>query len=185
MSIRATLSILEGGGDGDARREAFDRPREHGLRLLPLELDRELARLELVDQLDAADSASLLALTRSFAGPKAGEPAEVFVARAAAEGSRSSRRPRRSASEPASRPSTAWSSASVGMRRNSERPIAAPGPSPPRRKMSYAWRRLPPSSRAVVPWKPMSPTQCWAQACGQPSRWSLAPRARRQNGWSR
>ena len=26
------------------------------------------------------------------------------------------------------------------------------------------------SSRTVVPWKPMSPTQCWAQACGQPSR---------------
>ena len=28
----------------------------------------------------------------------------------------------------------------------------------------------PRASRAVVPWKPRSPTQCWAQACGQPSR---------------
>ena len=35
-----------------------------------------------------------------------------------------------------------------------------------------AWWRLPSSSRTVVPWKPRSPTQCWAQACGQPSRCS-------------
>ncbi len=35
-----------------------------------------------------------------------------------------------------------------------------------------------PRSRTVVPWKPMSPTQWWAQACGQPSRLQAsAPRA--------
>ena len=29
-----------------------------------------------------------------------------------------------------------------------------------------------PRRATVVPWKPRSPTQCWAQACGQPSRCS-------------
>src|SRR5438128_729048 len=45
--------VLEGGRDGDARREALQCPLEHGLGLLALERDRELARLELVEELDA------------------------------------------------------------------------------------------------------------------------------------
>ena len=53
-----------------------------------------------------------------------------------------------------------------------------PRRSPRRGRARRAGRRRTPggacprSSRAVDPWKPMSPTQCCAQACGQPSRWS-------------
>ena len=36
--------------------------------------------------------------------------------------------------------------------------------------MSYAEMRLPSASLPVVAWKPRSPTQCCAHACGQPSR---------------
>ena len=36
--------------------------------------------------------------------------------------------------------------------------------------MSYAPMRLPSASLPVVAWKPRSPTQCCAHACGQPSR---------------
>src|SRR5262245_3009075 len=49
---------LERGRDGDARREALDRPLEDDVGLLALELDGELAGLQLVDQLDRHYAAS-------------------------------------------------------------------------------------------------------------------------------
>ena len=43
---------LEGGRDGDPRRELPDGPLEHDLRLLSFELDGQLARFQVVKQLD-------------------------------------------------------------------------------------------------------------------------------------
>ena len=58
---------LEGGGERDPRREALQRPLEQLLRLATLELDRELAGLEVVDQVDHAASASF---SRARAGSR-------------------------------------------------------------------------------------------------------------------
>src|SRR5438552_13931504 len=158
--------VLERRRDGDARREALHRPLEHGLRLLALERNRELAGLELVDELDAQAATS--SRSRCFAGSTpANWPSSSSLARRQKSVNDSSST--RWSSQPWTRPSTAWSSSSVRMRRKSGRPIAAPGPRAPRRKLSYACLRAPCSSRAVVPWKPRSATQCWPHECGQPS----------------
>ena len=49
---------LQRGRDRDARREALEGPLEHRLRLLALELDRQLTCLQLVDQLNAHAASS-------------------------------------------------------------------------------------------------------------------------------
>ena len=51
------------------------------LRLLALELDRELTCFQLVDQLDAASCLHLLPLPRPLAGSQAGQLAQLVVAR--------------------------------------------------------------------------------------------------------
>ena len=113
--------------------------------------------------------------TRGFAGSSPARrraPRRSAGARTAPKSSPAARSREPAADEPV-RPRRRARRSST--RRNSGRPIAAPGPRPPRTKMSYACCRSPASSRAVVPWKPRSPTQCWAQACGQPSRCSRRP----------
>src|SRR5437763_3187106 len=161
---------LERRRDRDPAAEALDAPLDHGLRLLAFELDRELSRLEFVQQFERAHS-SASSRWRPFAGASpASSPSSSSLARRANDTNPSSGS--RRSSQPAISPSTAVSSSSVGTRRTSGRPIRGSGPGEPRTRMSYACRRTPPSSRDVVPWKPMSPTQCCAQACGQPSRCS-------------
>ena len=60
---------LERGRERDPRREALERPLEQLLRLLALELDRELARLQLVDQLDRTHAASFSSRVRAGSRP--------------------------------------------------------------------------------------------------------------------
>ena len=79
MSISTTLSIWNDGRDRDARREPLDRPLEQRLRLLALELDRELARLQFVDQLDSCSCLRLLPLTRPFAGSRPASYSKLVV----------------------------------------------------------------------------------------------------------
>src|SRR5437763_996970 len=124
---------LERGRERDPRREALEGPLEHDLRLLALELDRELAGLELVGQLDAHAATSSRSRCRAGSMP-ASSPSSSSERRRqkSVKGSPS----KRSSSQPWTRPSTASSSSSERTRRNSGRPIAAPGPSPPRTKMS-------------------------------------------------
>src|SRR5581483_1972116 len=161
---------LERRGDRDSRREPLERPLEQRLRLLALELDRELAGLEIVQHLFVqAHAASFF-----FAGSRpASTPSSSSVDRS--QNALNDSSGLLASSQAATRPSTVASSSSVGTRRNTGRALAAPGPMPPRRKTSYAWCRLPFSSRTVVPWKPRSPTQCCAHACGQPSRCRRRP----------
>src|SRR5262245_5062635 len=132
---------LEGRGQRDPRREALECPLEQLLRLAAFELDRELAGLEIVDQVDHATSFS-----RARAGSRPTRaPSSSSLVRS--QNVRKSSASPRAASQPSTSRSTVSSSSSVGTRRKSGRAIAAPGPSPPRRNTSYAWRRLPASSR--------------------------------------
>src|SRR5262249_57144165 len=116
---------LNRGRDGDARREGFESPLGDRLRLPPRELDRGLARLELVEQLDAHAATS--SRTRTLAGSTpASTPSSSSLSRRANCGNVSPLT--RRASQPATRPSTAESNSFVRTRLNSGRPIAAPPP---------------------------------------------------------
>src|SRR5262249_55171195 len=125
---------LKRGRDRDPTPEALDAPLDQGLRLLPLELDRELAGLEFIHQLERAHS-SASSRWRPFAGAiPASSPSSSSLVRRANDTNPSpgSRRP----SQPAISPSTAASRSSVGTRRKSARPTSGDGPSEPRTKMS-------------------------------------------------
>src|SRR3954451_6919509 len=162
---------LERGRDADARAEALDRPLEDLVRLRAFELDRQLAGLQLVNELERAHATTSSTSRRDRAGSSpARKPSSSSESRRWNSVNASpSRRP---SSQPRPSPSTASSSPSLGTRRKSGRAICGSGASEPRTKMSYAESRRPSSSLPVVPWKPRSPTQCCAHACGQPSRCS-------------
>ena len=171
MSIRTTLSIWNDVEIADPGREPLDRPLEDRLRLLALELDRELAGLEFVDQLEVL-ICRLLPVVAPW--PARGPRARPAPRRSRGRGTRGSSRRRRGArASRRSAPRPPSSSSSVGTRRKSERPIAGSAAEAAAHEDVVGLPALrPPSSREVVPWKPMSPTQCCAQACGQPSRCS-------------
>ena len=126
---------LERRRDRDARREPRDRPLEQRLRLLAFELDRELARLQFVDQLDAAH-ASTSSLTSSLRRLEAGQHSKLVVGRAPRERREAlavlplRRASRRSAPR---RQRRARRSARAG---RASLPIAGSGPRLPRTKMS-------------------------------------------------
>src|SRR5579864_1647401 len=155
---------LERRRDGDALAELVERPLEQRVRLLALEADGELARVELVEENGHA-ATRFRAGSRPARAPRSSSPSRRWKSVNVSPSLRVS-------SQPRTRPSTADSSRSLGTRRKSDPPIAGAGPSEPRTNMSYADTRLPSSSFPVVAWKPRSPTQCCAHACGQPSRWS-------------
>src|SRR4051812_4198473 len=156
---------LECGRDRNAVK-TLECPLEHRLGLLALEFHRQLAGLELIEQLRAHSASSR---TRPLTGSSpAARPSSSSLWRRANTGNASSS-PLRPSSQPWMSPATAASSSSLGTRRNNALPICASGPRPPRTKMSYACTRLPSASRAVVPWNPRSAIQCCAHACGQPS----------------
>src|SRR5438874_2418891 len=67
LDARAAVD-LERGRDADARAEALDRPLEDRLRLFPLELDRQLAGLEIVKELIGAHAPDRLSLPPGAAG---------------------------------------------------------------------------------------------------------------------
>ena len=141
-------------------------------RLLAFELDRELAGFQLVEQLDRCSRLPPPPCS-STCRLAAGQAAELVVAQPVARiavnvspGPRCVEPARDQALDggvelvgrhaPEQRPADRRARARGRRARRCRRPAAA----------------TPPSSRTVVPWKPRSPTQCWAQACGQPSRWS-------------
>ena len=119
------VALLERGREREPLAEALERPLEQLPRLAALELDRQLAGLQVVDQV-GAHAACLLG--RAGRGRvDAGERAELVVGQAVANCGKlsSSRRP---SSQPATRPPTTSSSRSVGTRRNTGRPIAGVAP---------------------------------------------------------
>ena len=130
----------------------------------------------------------LLGVLRSSARPgrlAADQDAELVVGRAVAvraealAGSRGRRATRRSGARPSRR---APRSARAGTRGGRSPP---PGRARRAAGCRSAWWRLPSASRTVVPWKPRSPTQCWPQAWGQPSRWSRSSETSSPNRPSR
>src|SRR5581483_4112161 len=161
--------------EAETSAEFRDRPGEHFLRLLAVELDRRLAGFEFVHD----DMFALRFHRRDFsvrarfdhkrACSRLVEASALpIVTRAASgvrlqncvndsPGSRSSRYPAKSRA-------TVSSILAEGTRRRSGRPIAASRPSPPRRITSNASSGSPWGPRPVVPWSPISPVQCCAQA---------------------
>src|SRR6266545_510100 len=125
---------LKRGRDTEARAETIDRPLEDELRLLALELDRELARLQLVEQLVRAHAAATSSRRLRAGSSFASAPSSSSESRRW-KSVNDSPSPRPS-SQPRIRPSTAASSPSLGTRRKSGRAIAGSGPSEPRTKMS-------------------------------------------------
>ena len=107
---------LERRRERDPRREALERPLQQLLGLLALELDRQLAGLQLVDQLDRTHAAAS-SLSRS--APARGRPASPSSSSLIrSQNARKSSPARRALSQPPTSPSTASSSSSVGTRRN-------------------------------------------------------------------
>ena len=171
MSISATLSVWNDVEIAIPGAEALDAPLDHGLRLLALELDRELARLQLVHQLVGTHS-SASSRWRPLCRLEPCELTQLLVARAARERDETSRRlragraSRRSALRP---PCRARRSARAG---RAACRSAAPGRASRARRCRRPAGARRPRRATVVPWKPRSPTQCCAHACGQPSRCS-------------
>ena len=164
----------------DPRREALERPLDHLLRLAGRRTRPRARRLPVVevDALVRLDRhlplSSSAARPRSARRPMRSSSSSLVRSQNAWKASSRSR-VRPASRRPAARPSS--SASSVGTRRKSGRPIAALAGRARRAGRSRtprlgARRR---SSRAVVPWRPMSPTQWWAQACGQPSTPSCRP----------
>src|SRR5580765_3478634 len=109
---------LERGRDRERRREPLDRPLEHDLRLFALELDGELPRLEIVQQLDTH------AFSFAFAGSRpARRPSWSSVSRS--QNIRNVSPSPRASTQPPTSPTTASSSSSVGTRLKAARAIAA------------------------------------------------------------
>ena len=114
----------------EPRREPVDRPLEERLRLLALELDRELARFQFVDQLDRCSRPPPPPVVALFAGSRpASSPSSSSLARRV-NAEKLSPVARAARASPAISPSTAASSSSVGTRRKSERADRGLGPEP-------------------------------------------------------
>src|SRR5262249_53338381 len=136
---------LERRRERDPRREPLERPLQELPGLPTLELDGELACLEIVDQIDHAATSSL----RVAGSRPTSRPSSWSLVRS--QNARNVSPSVRADSHPDTSCVTVSSSSSVGTRRKTGRAIAARGPRPPRRNTSYAWCRLPCSSRSVVP----------------------------------
>ena len=143
------------------------------LRLVALELDRQLAGLQLVEQPHTSaisPAASSSYASRSTPARDLGDARPSCVRRQASREAGNDSPSRRPSSHAADQPLHGRPRA----RRSAPAGIAASRSR--RRRRARRGRRCrtpdgasPLSSRAVVPWKPRSATQCCAHACGQPS----------------
>ena len=173
MSISATPSIWNAVEIAIRGANALDRPLEHAPRGSSPSNSTRARRPPARRSARTCSRCHLLSHARFFAGSRpASAPSSSSVRR---RENAVNDLARRAAVEPAARssPSTAASSSSVGTRRKSEPPIAGVGAEPAAHEDVVGLPRARRPRRAtVVPWKPRSPTQCCAHACGQPSRCS-------------
>ena len=156
-------------------------PRRALLRLLVVELDGQLAGLQLVDQLDCSLMRPPPRLARAAAPARSPASAPSSSSRRAGRRSREALASRRPSSQPADEP------LDHGVELLRRHP---PEERPPDRRVGaeaaaqedvVGLGACPSSSRAVVPWKPMSPTQCWRTRAGSRRGGGRSRRRRRRS----